>query len=662
MDIFAQKILPDSTIAWNADAIPVVVAENHQRNPRVDADENGGVWIIWDDGRESGHPNEDIYVQKINSSGEIQFAENGKLLSDAPRQQFNPLIKSNEDGLVYSIWGDLRTGSVGMYIKILDENGNELLPQEKIVYYGLDGDALQFTLMENGGEPIMLWVDTRNAGLGNQIYMQTINIYSELGLQKNGKPITEMTGYNQDMPKAVFVEEEDKIVTIWQEIRGDYIQIYGQAVDTSANSQWDNMGIVLGEYSAEQRYPNLSHHSVNNQDYFYTGWSDPRDGWDFAIIGQKLDINGNLLWNNQGKVIADLVGDDDLLEIVEDYYIWRNNAWPGSRIYVKRVDENGNAATGWDAQGLSVGNIEGAFHQQNAKAMMTPDGLFVIWLDQRDFRDDIYAQLISPDGEVLWNPEGLPVLSMENDKKVGNILLDEEIYVIWEDFRNGLYNDIFMQKMDENGSFLWAETGLPIATNAVEKVEPYFTKNGSYFVAFWKEIISENESDLFAQKITTDGALEWDNQGYVVCNAIKNQSKPQAVSDLAGNTFVIWEDTRSSGKTDIYNIYAQRLRVDGSSTSETVLPATFIQARNYPNPFNPETTIQFDKPNSAPETASVHIYNVKGQLVQSLKTKTNQVTWNGMDKQNKQTSTGVYFYQVQAGDYSSKMKKMVLLK
>jgi hypothetical protein len=662
MDIYAQKIHPNGTIAWIPDGVPVVIAENHQRNPRVDADENGGIWIIWDDGRMSGHPHEDIYVQKINNQGAIQFEQNGKLISNAPRQQYNPLIKNNHNGINYVIWADLRTGSTGMHFKILDEAGNELLPQDKIVYYGLDGDALQFTMLENGGQPIILWVDTRNAGFGNQIYMQTINTNGEIGLQKNGKPITEMTGFNQDSPKAVYVQNANKIVTIWQEIRGDYIQIFAQAIDTSANSLWNNMGIALGEFSAEQKYPNVSHYSPENQDYFYTGWSDQRDGWDFAIIGQKLDSNGNLLWNSQGKVIADLTGDDELMNIVEDYYIWRNNAWPGSRIYVKRVDANGNTATGWNNQGLSVGNIDGAFHQKNASGIKVPEGLFVIWQDQRNFRDDIYAQLISPDGNVLWNQAGLPIISIENDKKYGNFILDEEIYVIWEDFRNGNYNDIFMQKLTTNGNFLWQETGLPIATTSMEKVEPYVAKNGSNYLAFWKEIISEYESDLLAQTISVNGELLWDSQGYIVCNAIKNQSKPQAVSDFSGNTFVIWEDTRSSGKTDIYNIYAQMLRTDGNNTTVNTIPAATITARNFPNPFNPATTIQFEKPFTAPEIATVYIFNIKGQVVQTLHTNTNQAVWDGTNKQNKATATGVYFYQVQAGDYSSEMKKMVLIK
>lgn len=85
---------------------------------------------------------------------------------------------------------------------------------------------------------------------------------------------------------------------------------------------------------------------------------------------------------------------------------------------------------------------------------------------------------------------------------------------------------------------------------------------------------------------------------------------------------------------------------------------------NYPNPFNPNTTIRFDIPQS--ERVRLSIYNVKGQLVKTLlddllSAGEHYLTWNGTDKQNRAVSSGVYFYKLTTAD-SSEMRKMLLLK
>ncbi|MDD3236080.1 MAG: T9SS type A sorting domain-containing protein, partial [Candidatus Cloacimonetes bacterium] len=89
-----------------------------------------------------------------------------------------------------------------------------------------------------------------------------------------------------------------------------------------------------------------------------------------------------------------------------------------------------------------------------------------------------------------------------------------------------------------------------------------------------------------------------------------------------------------------------------------------IMAINYPNPFNPETTISFFLP-QAGET-ELSIYNLKGQKVRSLlsaplPTGTHRATWNGMDDHNKPVSSGIYFYRINANQHSY-TGKMILAK
>ncbi|HNT52497.1 MAG TPA: FlgD immunoglobulin-like domain containing protein, partial [Candidatus Syntrophosphaera sp.] len=85
---------------------------------------------------------------------------------------------------------------------------------------------------------------------------------------------------------------------------------------------------------------------------------------------------------------------------------------------------------------------------------------------------------------------------------------------------------------------------------------------------------------------------------------------------------------------------------------------------NYPNPFNPSTTISFSVKEALP--VSIGIYNLKGQLVRTLVNEdkaagSHSVSWDGRDDNGSPVSSGVYFYKMHAGKYSS-TKKMILMK
>ncbi len=85
---------------------------------------------------------------------------------------------------------------------------------------------------------------------------------------------------------------------------------------------------------------------------------------------------------------------------------------------------------------------------------------------------------------------------------------------------------------------------------------------------------------------------------------------------------------------------------------------------NYPNPFNPSTTIVFEIPKHC--KVKIDIYNVLGELVRTFVNETlpnghYEKTWYGDDNFGKKLSSGVYYYRLQAGEYTA-VKKMILLK
>jgi len=86
--------------------------------------------------------------------------------------------------------------------------------------------------------------------------------------------------------------------------------------------------------------------------------------------------------------------------------------------------------------------------------------------------------------------------------------------------------------------------------------------------------------------------------------------------------------------------------------------------QNFPNPFNPTTTINFSINKS--ESVKLAVYNVKGQLVKTLvNTNLNSgehsIVWNGQDEANQPVSSGIYFYRLQS-DTFTQTRKMLMMK
>jgi flagellar hook assembly protein FlgD len=85
---------------------------------------------------------------------------------------------------------------------------------------------------------------------------------------------------------------------------------------------------------------------------------------------------------------------------------------------------------------------------------------------------------------------------------------------------------------------------------------------------------------------------------------------------------------------------------------------------NFPNPFNPTTTISFSTKEAG--HVSINIYNMKGQLVRALVNENldaayHSAVWNGKDNSSKAVSSGIYFYKMKATNYTA-TKKMILMK
>ncbi len=121
--------------------------------------------------------------------------------------------------------------------------------------------------------------------------------------------------------------------------------------------------------------------------------------------------------------------------------------------------------------------------------------------------------------------------------------------------------------------------------------------------------------------------------------------------------------TVSGGRLNIFNSLDLMLN---QNFAQNDLPESTIFLNNYPNPFNPETTISFNLTAEDAKNAKLEIYNLKGQKIKTLypfpsgSLGTKSVVWNGTNENNQPVSSGIYFYKLNI--QNSSVKKMLLLK
>ncbi|KAA3597931.1 MAG: T9SS C-terminal target domain-containing protein [Calditrichaeota bacterium] len=125
----------------------------------------------------------------------------------------------------------------------------------------------------------------------------------------------------------------------------------------------------------------------------------------------------------------------------------------------------------------------------------------------------------------------------------------------------------------------------------------------------------------------------------------------------------------STGHTQpIYSIqsqlvFYQNVTVVGVEENSNPKPENFILLSNYPNPFNPSTTINYELQIMNYEFGSIQIFNLLGEKVREFEISNSKgsVVWDGTNSDGKQVSSGIYLYTLKAGKFT-KSEKMLLLK
>jgi hypothetical protein len=169
-------------------------------------------------------------------------------------------------------------------------------------------------------------------------------------------------------------------------------------------------------------------------------------------------------------------------------------------------------------------------------------------------------------------------------------------------------------------------------------------------------------SDLFFGAIRKGAAID-------VCAAALGIEAPLEVSGEIARLVIKATGTEAAvvriKGIDLRNVDNEKTESAGEGEYETpFVPTATALMQNFPNPFNPSTTLAFDVAQAGHVT--IQIYSVSGRLIRTLVNERrdagrHSVEWNGKDTNGSNVPSGIYFYRMKASGYEA-TKKMILVR
>ena len=446
-----------ATAQWNSNAsvnTAICTATNAQRDIRIVSDQAGGAIIAWEDLR-TDNITSDIYVQRVDANGFVLWTTNGiSAVAIAGSTETGLRMIEDGQGGAILVWNDSRNGNYDIFAQRINNNGAALWSFNGTAVVVKSSSQSSPVLTPNGnGGAIVVWQDS---SAGNwDIYAQNIDSSGILLWNSNGIAVCTAPG-DQINPRIVS-DASLGAVFVWQDKRsGTDYSIYAQRVNDAGTGQWVANGIAVCSVAGTQNNPKIE---TDGNGHFVVAWPDKRNGTDYNVYAQALNLSGVVQWTVNGITVCSAAGNQTALDLIADttgiFISWKDSrSGANTNIYMQRLNWAG--ATQWAANGIGV--VVNAFNQVNPN--LVPDGMggtFVVWQDDRNgtANNDVYSQRINTTGTLLWSAAGIATGSAANDQLSPKQINDGfgNMIAAWHDNRNATDYNIYAQKVLASGSF-----------------------------------------------------------------------------------------------------------------------------------------------------------------------------------------------------------------
>jgi hypothetical protein len=736
-DIYVQRINANGATQWSANGVAVCTSPDVQDTPRIVSDGAGGAIVTWRDLRSGA--NYDIYAQRINAAGVAQWTANGVGLCTAALDQYATSIIPDGAGGAILTWQDLRGGAnYDIYAQRINAAGAVQWTANGIaVCTANNAQASPAIVSDGSGGAIVAWQDARS-NVNYDIYAQRINSAGVAQWAANGVAVCIAASVQSAC--AIVSDGTGGAVVSWMDGRSlaNY-DIYSQRLNASGSPQWMTDGVALCAAAGDQINAQMVSDGVNGA---IVAWEDYR-AMPPALYAQRVTSLGVAQWTPNGVDVCE--GDVHDISIASDGAGGAIAAWWDGRsgtnydIYAQRVKASG--VVPWTAGGIvvSAGPTDQQFPTIAADGA---GGAIVAWHDYRNGNGDIYAQRIEKHG--VWghpDPTISAVADIRADQggrvKVNWTASDRDVYdarlithySIWRStdvasallaqsqgaivgspagVKAGFKGRAVWVQHAPAADFYWEWVGnqdahyraaysfsAPTRADSTSQgvAKTWFmvsAHTGDDYVFFDSNVTSGHSVDnlappaplsLTAQRVGANVNLKWnrvrvaDLKNYSVYRKSSSGVTAIPANFLANGTDSVLVDAAAPASALYYIVIARDVHENqsaasneanvGTSTNVGNLPpiTALTVLQNYPNPFHETTGLDVGLP--AARTITISVYDVAGKRVRQFTTAGvkgwQRLALESVDENRHALASGVYFYRVNAG-HETVTRKMLIMR
>lgn len=298
-EVYAQRINGNGVPHWTANGVAVSTASNNPQFlfPEIISDSSGGAIIVWQDYRSGTWY---LYAQRIDSAGAVQWPANGvRVSTTTARYQYVARPVADSLGGAIIVWESSGGGNGSdLYAQRIDASGVlQWGLAGTVVCAALDDQTLPQMTTDGKGGAIITWEDCRVGSADRDIYAQRVNASGTVQWTADGVSVS-AAALNQYEPQIIGDGKGGAIIT-WYDYRNYNIMNSGvlQGVDTFAQrlnnagaAQWTTDGTAISTADLHQMYPQIT---FDHSGGAIIVWEDSRTGSAVDLYAQGISFSGN---------------------------------------------------------------------------------------------------------------------------------------------------------------------------------------------------------------------------------------------------------------------------------------------------------------------------------------------------------------------------------
>jgi hypothetical protein len=496
------------------------------------------------------------------------------------------------------------------------------------------------------------------------------------------------TGGNQTLPRIV-ADGSGGAVIVWNDYRNSNYDIFAQRLDASGAQLWNALGVVVCVETGNQLFPKVVSDDAGGAIIVF---EDNRT-WPKQVTAQRMDASGNAAWTAGGETLCDAIGNRDYYRMASDgaggaIVTWEDNRYGGTNddIFAQQISVSGHIGhmrpeieAVRDVPGDQGGHVYLTWHACRLDRFEYGEmSHYTVW---RAISETAASAALAG-GAKLMDERGLQ-RAAQGDIRIERIA-GQDYYWEYVDQQDCFYLDTYamttpthLDSTDTTNEMhyfqiighttdpqlYWisgVDSGysvddLPPATPTL--LAGSYDASTELFDLLWLQNVEE---DLAGYRI-----YRGDNEAFTPsqANLVAATVDTTALAGPEGWPGTTWFKVSAideHGNESLFAVLGPDL-VTGIDGAPAPL---FSMSQNVPNPFNPETRIDFSLDRD--ERVTLSIFDTTGRRVTTLIDATmpegpHQASWNGHDDTGTALPSGVYFVQLRAGDRSL-TRKAVLLK